>query len=66
MEPEKVAAYHERTLARIVSLVNSLSSEMAKGKSTFMTRKLIEDNKEMAEKLAEMPMKKNTTYVLRN
>lgn len=57
MEPEKVGYYHNRTVQRLVELINKQNSEGTATRSSWMTKKLIEDNKKMVELLKSMPMK---------
>lgn len=51
MKKEKVTEYRERTIKRLVELVNKQSAEGEKASASWMTKKLIEDNKQMVKML---------------
>ena len=51
MEASELKAYHERTIKRLVELVNKQSAEGEKASASWMTKKLIEDNKQMVKML---------------
>jgi hypothetical protein len=52
MTKQELIFYRERTLKRLVELVNKQAIGNASSMTAWMTKKLIEDNRVMAEMLA--------------
>jgi nucleoid-associated protein YejK len=53
MEAMTVKEYQERTAKRLVDLVNKQAKEGDKAILSWLTKKLIEDNKRMLQKLSQ-------------
>jgi hypothetical protein len=54
MTKAEIAFYHDRTVKRLVDLVNKQMSEAERNPYSWLTKRMIEDNKLMAEMLSAM------------
>jgi hypothetical protein len=52
MTKQEIAFYHDRTVKRLIELVNKQLNENDRSPYSWITKRLIEDNKLMAEKLS--------------
>lgn len=52
MTTQEIAFYHDRTVKRLIELVNKQLNENDRSPYSWITKRLIEDNKLMAEKLS--------------